>query len=357
VDSGVSDVDAAPWARREGVAVRVLVTGGTGYIGSHQVVVLLDAGHDVHVVDDLSNSSIEVVDRIAALTGRRPGFSPLDLRRHDELLDVLRHVEPQCIIHFAASKHVGESMASPLDYYDNNLRSLLGLLTAARTAGVRKIVYSSSGSVYGNATRMPIPEDEPHRPTNPYSASKSIGERMLEDLCRADAEWRVVALRYFNPAGAHPSGLIGEDPTGALSNLLPVLMHVAVGNLSGVTIFGDDFDTPDGFGVRDYVHVDDVARAHLAALHVLDESTGFRAFNIGRGQGVSVLELIRTVERVTGRPIPRTIGPRRPGDVAALYADTRRAATELGLDRYADLETICADAWRWQVNNPKGYRS
>lgn len=334
----------------------VLVTGGTGYVGSHTVVALLEAGRDVHIVDDLSNSSHIVLDRIEQITGRRAGFEALDVRDQAALSSVIaaRHVDS--IVHFAAYKHVGESVQKPLEYYDNNLTGLCSLLAAARRQGVRSLVFSSSGSVYGHVDELPIREDAPQRPTNPYSTTKSVAERILADICASDPEWHVMALRYFNPAGAHPSGLIGEDPTGQLSNLLPVLMHVAIGNLPHVTVLGNDFDTPDGSGVRDYVHVMDVAQAHVATLERLPGRPGFSALNIGRGEGVSVLEMVAAVERVTGRPIPVQQGQHRPGDVPALYADTARAAAELGLTRYQDLDTICADAWRWQSNNPSGYR-
>jgi UDP-glucose 4-epimerase len=333
----------------------ILVTGGTGFVGSHTVVALIEAGRQVHIVDDLSNSSAVVIDRIDAITGTRPGFTRLDVRDTAAVRTVLDAEQSDALIHFAAHKHVAESVEKPLEYYDNNLGSLTSVLRAARDSGLRKIVFSSSGSVYGNATRMPIPEDEPHRPTNPYSTTKSWGERILEDLCAQDPSWSVLALRYFNPAGAHPSGLIGEDPTGLRTNLLPVLLDVAAGATAELVVHGTDFDTPDGSGVRDYVHVMDVARAHVTALDRLADRSGFGATNIGRGEGVSVLQLADAVERATGRTIPRRFGPRRPGDVAALYGDTAQAARELGLTGYASLDELCADAWRWRCANPHGY--
>lgn len=334
----------------------VLVTGGTGYVGSTTTVALLEAGHDVHVVDDLSNSSAVVLDRIEQITGRRPGFTPLDVRDRDRLHQLMVDGGITSIIHFAAFKHVGESMERPFEYYDNNLGGMCSVIDAARRAAVRSLVFSSSGSVYGHADHLPIAEGAPHRPTNPYSTTKSVSERILEDLCRAEPGWRVMALRYFNPAGAHPSGLMGEDPSGPVSNLLPVCLHVAVGNAPHVTILGDDFDTPDGTGVRDYVHVVDVAHAHVVALERLQARTGFRACNVGRGEGVSVLEVVSAVERASGREVPVVVGERRAGDVAALYADTTRAAADLGLTTYQDLDAICADAWRWQSSHPDGYR-
>ena len=334
----------------------VLVTGGTGFVGSATVVALIEAGHRVHVVDDLSNSSDAVLDRIEQVTGTRPGFTMLDVRDRAGLRAVMVEQDISSIIHFAAFKHVGESVQRPFEYYDNNLGGLTAVVDVARATGVRTLVFSSSGSVYGDADRLPIPESAPHRPTNPYSTTKSVSEQILRELCHVDPGWAVMALRYFNPAGAHPSGLIGEDPTGLLSNLLPVCLHVAVGNLPELTILGDDFDTVDGTGVRDYVHVSDVARAHVVALERLRGGGGFSAYNIGRGEGVSVLEVVAAVERASGRRVPVVRGRRRPGDVAALYADTARAAVDLGLTRYQDLDAICADAWRWQSLHPKGYR-
>jgi UDP-glucose 4-epimerase len=337
--------------------MRVLVTGGTGFIGSHQVVALAAAGHEPVVVDDLSNSSERVLGRLEQLTGGSVPFSRVDLRDRDGLRRAFEQHQPEAVIHFAARKHVPESVEQPFIYYDVNLGGLLSLIEVMDQTGVRTLVFSSSGSVYGNATRLPIPEDEPHRPTNPYSTTKSMGERILTDLCVAESSWSVMALRYFNPAGAHPSGLIGEDPTGRVSNLLPVLMHIAVGALPELVINGDDFDTPDGTGVRDYVHVMDVADAHVRALDALTGRLGFSALNIGRGEGVSVLQVVEAVEAVTGLSIPRRFGPRRPGDVAALYADTTEAVRVLGFERYADLHQICADAWRWQSGHPQGLRS
>jgi UDP-glucose 4-epimerase len=334
----------------------VLVTGGTGFVGSATVVALIEAGHRVHVVDDLTNSSDAVLDRIEVVTGIRPGFTLLDVRDRERLRRTMVDHDVTSIIHFAAHKHVGESMERPFEYYDNNLGGLAAVVDVARRLDVRTVVFSSSGSVYGDADRLPIPEAAPHRPTNPYSTTKSVSERILRDLCRVEADWSVMALRYFNPAGAHPSGLIGEDPTGLLSNLLPVCLHVAVGNLPHLTVLGDDFDTVDGTGVRDYVHVSDVARAHVVALEHLADRRGFSAYNIGRGEGVSVLQVVDAVERASGRAVPIVRGARRPGDVAALYADTSCAARILGLTDYQDLDAICADAWRWQSRNPKGYR-
>ncbi len=334
----------------------VLVTGGTGFIGSHQVVALIESGHEVVVVDDGSNSHGEpVIDRIEAITGVRPVFVRLDVRRTQELEDVITAHSVGAVMHFAARKHVPESVAKPIEYFRVNVDGLGSVVEAAHGAGVRKLVFSSSGSVYGDADELPIPESAPHRPTNPYSLTKSIGEQMLQALCQAEPDWRVVALRYFNPAGAHPSGLIGEDPTGLLSNLLPVLMHAAAGNLDGIKIWGDDYPTHDGTGVRDYIHVVDVAEAHVRALGLLADRTGFEAINIGRGEGVSVRDLHAAAQQATGVAIPAEVLPRRPGDVAALYGDTTLASERLGLTQYRDALAICTDAWRWQSRNPMGY--
>ena len=335
--------------------MHVLVTGGCGFIGSHQAVALLDAGHQVTIVDDLSNSDSEVLDRITKITGASVGFVDADVRETVALAALIADTEIDSIVHFAASKHVRESMDKPIDYFANNIEGLTSVLQAATDSGVRKIVFSSSGSIYGDADTLPIAESAEPRPTNPYSRTKAFGERICRDLCTSDPSFSITALRYFNPAGAHPSGDIGEDPTGLLSNLLPILMHVAVGNLPEVSIFGDDFDTADGTGVRDYVHVMDVAESHLTALEQMDGGDGFKVYNIGRGEGVSVLQLIAAVERVTGIAINRVVSKRGPGDVAALYGNTELAATELGFSNYRTLDEICADAWRWQSQNPTGY--
>ena len=334
----------------------VLVTGGTGFIGSHQVVALLTSGHDVVVVDNSTNShSSAVINRIEMVCGMRPEFHSLDVRATDELEDLMSERNVSSIIHFAALKHVGESVERPIEYYRTNIDGLGSVLEAAENAGVRKMVFSSSGSVYGHADTLPIPESAPHRPTNPYSTTKSVGEQMLRSLCDADPAWSVIALRYFNPAGAHASGLIGEDPVGLWSNLLPGLMDVAMGCAEAISIFGDDYPTPDGTGVRDYIHVVDVAEAHVRALDRLENGAGFEAINIGRGEGISVNQLRSAVEQVTGRPIKANVQPRRPGDVAALFGDGRLAAERLGMTSYLSLHDICADAWRWRTQNPGGY--
>jgi UDP-glucose 4-epimerase len=328
--------------------VSVLLTGGCGFIGSHQAVVLLEGGHDVVIVDDLSNARVDVVDRITELAGRRPHFVQLDVRDTEALADVI--VDNGCgsIVHFAGLKHVAESMERAVDYFDVNVAGLTSLLQAANRTGVRRLIFSSSGSIYGDATEVPIPETAPARPSNPYSHSKWICEQILSRLCAVDPQWSVIALRYFNPAGAHPSGLIGEDPTHLVSNLLPVLMEAAVGRRESVTVFGTDFDTPDGTAIRDYVHVMDVAAGHAAALDLLAGARGFEALNIGRGEGVSVRQLVAATEAVLGRAITVVEGPRRPGDVAALAADTRRSRDRLGLVAYRPVAEIVEDAWRFR---------
>ncbi len=335
--------------------MKILVTGGAGFIGSHQVLALLQAGHDVHVVDDLSNSSSLSLERVAALTGIEVPLDVVDITDRSELMASVVRATPDAVIHFAARKHVNESLHRALDYHRVNIGGLITLLEVMATAGVKQLVYSSSGSIYGDAEIHPIPESTMPNPSNPYSRTKAMGESILRDLCRTDERWSITALRYFNPAGAHESGMIGEDPTGLRTNLLPVLMDVAVGNQTDMMVNGLDYPTPDGSAVRDYVHVVDVAEAHLRALDSGPE--GFRCFNIGRGVGVSVLELIAGVEQATGRSIAWRAGPRRAGDVAQLFGDTRLAAEGLGMETYRSLDTICRDAWHWQSRNPHGYRT
>lgn len=329
--------------------MNILVTGGCGFIGSHQAVDLLDAGHEVTLVDDLSNARAGVVERIGQVAGRTPAFVQLDMRDTTALTDLMVENSFDAVIHFAGLKHVRESMERPIDYLDVNLAGLTSLLQAADDAGTTKLLFSSSGSIYGEATTVPIPEEAAVRPTNPYSRSKAICEQVLSTVCSVDDRWSVVALRYFNPTGAHPSGLLGEDPTHLISNIVPVLMEVASGAMDALTIFGTDFDTPDGTAIRDYVHVMDVARAHTAALDLLEQSTGFEALNIGRGEGVSVREIVAATERVIGRPLPVSEHQRRPGDVAALAADTTRSKQRLGMVDYQTIDTMLADAWRFRV--------
>ncbi len=336
--------------------MRTLVTGGCGFIGSHQVVALIDAGHQVCIVDDLSNSSVDVLDNIARLTGtgrsdgsREPArferYSVLDTER---LTRTMAEFAPDAVIHLAGRKHVWESTRRPVDYFHTNLGGMVSVLAACKTTGVRKLIFSSSGSIYGNTDTLPIPETQRHDPTNPYSMSKSMCEAMLADVCRHDDGWSITALRYFNPAGAHPSGLIGENPLGRPSNLVPALVRAAASAKPVAVIHGDQFATADGTGVRDYVHVMDVAEAHLRALEAMGHAQGFQALNIGRGQGVSVYEMIAAVERAAQTEFEVVVGPPRPGDVAALYGDTTTSTSVLGSLEYRSLEEICDDAWRWE---------
>ncbi len=327
----------------------IVLTGGCGFIGSHQAVALLEAGHDVVLVDDLSNARESVVDRIAEIAGRRPEFHATDVRDTEALTKVLAASGCDSIIHFAGLKHVSESMERAIDYLDVNLAGLTSVLKAADTTGVRRLVFSSSGSIYGPAERVPIPETAPVNPTNPYSRSKALCEQVLAQVCAVDPSWSVMSLRYFNPAGAHPSGLIGEDPTHLISNLVPVIMETVNGAFDSVPIFGTDFDTDDGTAVRDYIHVMDVVEAHAAALDVVKTTTGFEALNIGRGEGVSVRQLITAAGDVLDRPIPTVEHPRRTGDVAALAADTTRSKKRLGIHDYRGVDTIFRDAWRFRA--------
>ena len=332
--------------------MRVLVTGGTGFIGSHTVVALLDAGHEPFIVDDFSNSSIDVLDQLAGLTGTRVPHTRLDIRDRDALDTAVARVQPEAVIHFAARKHVRESFEIPLEYHDVNIAGTLTLLqTLDRHDCGRRFVYSSSGSIYGTADHFPIAEDTTPNPTNPYSATKATCERILADLSGAEDRWEFVALRYFNPSGAHPSGQIGEAPTGIISNLLPVAFRAALDSEHTVGIFGDDWPTPDGTAQRDYVHVCDVAEAHVRALDV--PTGGFEAINIGRGVGVSVLEVLDAVERATGTTIRRSEQPRADGDVAALYGDCTKSEELLGFRSERDIDMICADAWRWAQQQQK----
>ena len=328
--------------------MRVLVTGGCGFVGSHYVVELLRQGHDVHIVDDLSNSSASVVSRIQEIVGRRPTFSEMSILDVARITNEFRAFEPDVIVHFAAFKHVPESALRPREYYQNNVGGLMALLAACSDLGPRRLVFSSSASVYGETDSLPINEDHAHVPTNPYSASKSICERILADLAQSDEDWSICALRYFNPAGAHPSGLLGEQPQGRWLNLLPRLLDEAQSQRPTAVVHGDDFATSDGSGVRDYVHVMDVATAHVRALDWTGRERGFLALNVGRGVGVSVFEMIESVERATGCKFRVVVEPRRTGDVSALYGDSGRFATYMGDIDYRTIEQICEDAWRWR---------
>jgi UDP-glucose 4-epimerase len=333
----------------------ILVTGGAGYIGSHTAVELLNAGHQVVIVDNLCNSSAKVLDRIEALAGKNFSFVQADVRDSAALDRIFAEHRIDGVIHFAGLKAVGESVAQPLRYFDNNIGSTLALLQAMDRAGVRRIVFSSSATVYGDPDQVPITESSRLQVTNPYGRTKLICEDILRDLQVSDPRWQVAILRYFNPVGAHISGTIGENPSGTPNNLMPFITQVAVGQREFLSIFGQDYPTPDGTGVRDYIHVVDLAQGHLAALNYLQEQQTSITVNLGTGRGVSVQELADTFARVTGVPLPYRFVDRRPGDVAACYADTRLAQKALGWQAQLGVERMCLDAWRWQSNNPKGY--
>lgn len=332
----------------------ILVTGGTGYIGSHTVVELLAAGKDVLILDNYANSSPKVLERIAKICGRAPAFREGDIRDVDGLRALFAAHRIEAVIHFAGLKAVGESVEQPLTYYDNNVNGTLCLLQAMRQAGVRRLVFSSSATVYGDPHRVPIREDFPLQATNPYGRSKLMVEEMLRDLQRAEADWQIAILRYFNPVGAHPSGLIGENPNGIPNNLMPFVAQVAVGKRAQLSVFGNDYPTPDGTGVRDYIHVVDLAQGHLAALAALARSGQSLTVNLGTGQGYSVLDMVRAFEAASGRPVPYQIVARRAGDIATCYADPQLAGELLGWQARRGISEMCADAWRWQSMNPDG---
>jgi UDP-glucose 4-epimerase len=333
--------------------MRILVTGGAGYIGSHTCVQLLQEGHAVVVVDNLSNSSPVVLDRITKIAGKAPGFAQADIRDRPALERVFAADRFDAVIHFAGLKAVGESVAEPARYYDNNVTGSLVLFEVMAAHGLKTIVFSSSATVYGDPASVPIREDFPLGPANPYGRTKLMVEDILRDLHGAAPDWSVALLRYFNPVGAHESGLIGEDPNGIPNNLIPYISQVAVGRLKELSVFGNDYPTPDGTGVRDFIHVVDLARGHLAALEKLRE--GVMTVNLGTGRGYSVLDMVRAFEEASGRSIPYRIAPRRAGDIAACYADPMLAATILGWRARLGLAEMCADTWRWQCMNPEGY--
>lgn len=337
--------------------MRTLVTGGAGYIGSHTVLALLEAGHEVTVVDDLSNSSPEALRRVGELAGREADLHEVDLLDQAALTAVAVEARPEAVVHFAGLKAVGESVEQPERYYRTNVGGTLNLVRAMAAAGCTTIAFSSSATVYGLATSVPIAEDAPLSATNPYGWSKLVVEQVLRDVAVADPAMSVGLLRYFNPVGAHPSGRIGEDPTGVPNNLVPFIAQVAVGRRERLVVHGDDYDTPDGTGVRDYIHVVDLAAGHLAALERLGAVTGAHAWNLGSGRGSSVLEVVAAFARASGEEIPYEVRGRRAGDVASSYADPSLAAAELGWRTERDLDAMCADAWRWQQANPDGYRT
>ena len=335
--------------------MQILVTGGAGYIGSHTCVELLAAGHDVVVVDSLANSSPLALDRVAEITGRCPVFRQVDINDRKGLEEVFGEFPFDAVIHFAGLKAVGESVEEPLYYYRNNFCGTVQLLEVMESHAVRRLVFSSSATVYGEAESVPIREDFALSATNPYGRSKLMIEDMLRDLVHARPLWNVDVLRYFNPVGAHESGLIGEDPKGIPNNLMPFIAQVAVGKLERLNVFGDDWETPDGTGVRDYIHVVDLAKGHLCALEHRASGPGIRAYNLGTGKGSSVHEVREAFEKAAGRKIPFAVLSRRNGDVAQCYADVAKAQQELGWQATHDLHSMCSDAWRWQSLNPEGY--
>ncbi|MCD4744342.1 MAG: UDP-glucose 4-epimerase GalE [Desulfobacteraceae bacterium] len=334
----------------------ILVTGGAGYIGSHTCVELLNKGYNVVVVDNLSNSSSESLKRVEEITGEKPVFYETDVLEKKDLQTVFKNHAIHTIIHFAGLKAVGESTEIPLKYYHNNITGTLTLLQLMKEFHVKNIVFSSSATVYGDPATLPITEDFPTTTTNPYGSTKLFIEEILKDLYKSDNSWNIALLRYFNPVGAHPSGKIGEDPNDIPNNLMPYISQVAIGKLKELSVFGNDYSTPDGTGVRDYIHVTDLAKGHIAALAKLDTDPGLIIHNLGTGQGYSVLELVNAFEKITGKKIPYKIVPRRPGDIAACYADPKKAAKELNWKTEFGINEIVRDAWNWQTNNPDGYR-
>ena len=334
---------------------KILVTGGTGYIGSHTVVELMQTGHEVVIVDNLSNSKIGVLDRIAKIVGKRPEFREVDLRDQTATEKVFREFQFDAVLHFAGLKAVGESVAKPLEYYDNNLNSTLNLVRAMLKFNVKKIIFSSSATVYGEPSELPLRETSRVGIglTNPYGWTKFMNEQILRDAAVANPDFAVTLLRYFNPIGAHASGLIGEDPNGLPNNLLPYVAQVASGKLKELSVFGDNYNTPDGTGVRDYIHVVDLAKGHMAAFAKM--KPGVSVYNLGTGHGVSVLEIIKAFTKASGQKIPYKVAPRRAGDIAACYASADLAKKELGWHAEKTLADMCRDAWNWQLHNPDGY--
>lgn len=343
----------------------ILVTGGAGYIGSHTCVELLNAGFDVTVFDNFCNSNPEALARVEQITGRKPGLIRGDCRDRAALVTALKQCKADAVIHFAGLKAVGESVEQPLSYYDNNVVGTLRLLEAMQECDVKTLVFSSSATVYGDPVQLPLTENHPLSATNPYGRSKLMIEEILRDFQHSDHSFRISILRYFNPVGAHPSGLIGEDPQGIPNNLMPFVAQVAVGRREALSVWGDDYPTPDGTGVRDYIHVVDLALGHLKALEALDASkrteanryTGCLTVNLGTGRGYSVLDVVHAYEQASGRPIPYRIAPRRSGDIASCYADPKLAFELLGWQAELGLKEMCASSWHWQSGNPKGYQN
>jgi len=333
----------------------VLVTGGAGYIGSHTAVTLLEAGYQIVIIDNLNNSSKEVLGRIGGITGRTPPFIQADLRDTGTILEVFEKYPVTSVMHFAGHKAVGESVDNPSMYYENNIGSTLSLIEAMQAAEISTLIFSSSATVYSSTAVPPFKEETEKGPINPYGMTKYLIEQLLTDLAKTHSNWRIGLLRYFNPLGAHPTGRIGETPIGIPNNLMPYLMQVASGKLAKLKIFGDNYDTPDGTCIRDYIHVVDLARGHLAALQFLNKRTGAHAWNLGTGKGTSVLELVETVEKIIGHPISREITSRREGDATEAIADPSKAYAELSWRAELTIDDMCVDHWNWQQQNPEGY--
>jgi len=334
----------------------ILVTGGSGYIGSHTVLELLKAGFEVVIIDNLSNSSFESIKRVMSLVGKTVSFVEADIRNQDLLRSIFQQFEIEAVVHFAGLKAVGESVTMPLRYYYNNVSGSVALFEVMAEFGCKRLVFSSSATVYGDPASVPIKEDFPLSTTNPYGASKLMVENILRDVFASDGDWSIGLLRYFNPVGAHESGLIGEDPNGIPNNLMPFVAQVAMGQRERLSVFGNDYMTPDGTGVRDYIHVVDLAKGHVKALEALQKQTGVLTVNLGTGRGYSVLEMVRAFEKASNRPVNYQIVDRRPGDVAKCYADPTYAYEVLGWKAEMGIARMCIDAWRWQSQNPNGYK-
>ena len=336
--------------------MKILVTGGAGYIGSHTCIELLNEGHEVVVMDNLYNASEKALERVEKITGKKVIFYKEDMLNKEGMNKIFDEQKIDAVIHFAGLKAVGESVSKPLEYYHNNMTGTFNLCDVMRNHGVKNLIFSSSATVYGDPAFVPITEECPKgEVTNPYGRTKSMLEQVLTDLHTADPEWNILLLRYFNPIGAHESGLIGEDPKGIPNNLVPYIAQVAVGKLKCLGVFGDDYNTPDGTGVRDYIHVVDLAKGHVKALKKIEENAGLKIYNLGTGVGYSVLDIVKNFEAATGVKIPYVIKPRRAGDIATCYCDASKAERELGWKAEFGIDRMCADSWRWQSNNPNGY--
>ena len=336
--------------------MRILVTGGAGYIGSHTIIALQESGHEVHVVDNLSNSSFEAIKRVKKITGKHLEFFENSILDAEAMDRIFKENSYDAVIHFAAYKAVGESVNKPLKYYHNNISGTVVLLETMKNNGVKNIVFSSSATVYGDPETVPIDESFLLSAANPYGRTKLMMEEILTDLYNAENDWNVVILRYFNPVGAHKSGMIGEDPNGIPNNLMPYISQVAVGKLEQLSVFGNDYPTKDGTGVRDYIHVTDLAEGHVKALSKITSTGGLYIYNLGTGKGYSVLDMIKAFENASGKKIPYKIAPRRPGDIAECWASPLKAEKELGWKAEKGIDEMCADTWKWQTKNPNGYK-